>query len=152
VDRQKTDSRSCMSVNEYRDDGGRLESWKSVVVGACSLSMNSPTRGAVGSEVRSRSVLIAASVDGGGVVLGLMIDCARILWSEGDISECSAACTRACRAWDEHGEWSVSEMFEELHIMGLNRMCAAISISEEGVWDLSGVAEKDNTLSEEESR
>jgi hypothetical protein len=43
-------------------------------------------------------------------------------------------------------------MFEELHIMGLNRMCAAISISEEGVWDLSGVAEKDNTLSEEESR
>jgi hypothetical protein len=71
VDKQKTDSRSCMSVNEYRDDGGRLESWKSVVVGACSLSMNSPTRGAVGYEVRSRSVLIAESVDGGGGSTGV---------------------------------------------------------------------------------
>ena len=36
--------------------------------------------------------------------------------------------------------------------MGLNKMCAAISISEEGTWDLSGVAEKDKILSEEESR
>ena len=36
--------------------------------------------------------------------------------------------------------------------MGLNKMCAAISISEEGTWDLSGVAEKDNMLSEEESK
>ena len=36
--------------------------------------------------------------------------------------------------------------------MGLNKMCAAMSISDEGAWDLSGVAEKDNILSEEESR
>ena len=95
MDRQKTDSSSCMSVKEYRDKGGRLESWDSVVVVACSLSMNSPTRGAVGEEVRARSVLIAESVDEGGVVLELRIECAKILWSEGDISECSAACTRA---------------------------------------------------------
>jgi len=40
----------------------------------------------------------------------------------------------------------------ELQIVGLNKMCAAISISEEGTWDLSGVAEKDKILSEEESR
>ena len=79
MDRQKTDSSSCMSVNEYRDEGGRLESWESVVVGACSLSMNSPTRGAVGEEVRSKSVLIAESVDGGGVVLELRIECAKTL-------------------------------------------------------------------------
>jgi len=31
-------------------------------------------------------------------------------------------------------------------------MCAAISISDEGAWGLSGVAEIDNILSEEESR
>ena len=43
-------------------------------------------------------------------------------------------------------------MLGELHIVGLNKMCAAISISDEGAWDLSGVAEKDNILSEEESR
>ena len=95
MERQKTDSRSCMSVNEYRDDGGRLESWESVVIGSCSFSMNSPTRGAVEDEVRSSSVLIAEKVDEGGVVLGWRIECARTLWSEGDMSECSAAWTRA---------------------------------------------------------
>jgi hypothetical protein len=40
----------------------------------------------------------------------------------------------------------------ELQIVGLNKIYAAISISEEGTWDLSGVAEKDKILSEEEHR
>ena len=44
------------------------------------------------------------------------------------------------------------ETLGELQIVGLNIMCAAISISEEGAWDSSGVAEKDTILSEEESR
>ena len=98
VKRQNTVGRSCMSAIEYRDRGGRLESCESVDVDDCSLSMKRPTRGVVREGLRVRRVLIAENVDGGGTELGLSSECANSLWSEGDIRECSVACTRACRA------------------------------------------------------
>jgi len=52
----------------------------------------------VGEELRPRSVLIAERVDGGGEELGLFNECAKSLWSDGDIRVCRAACTRAWRA------------------------------------------------------
>ena len=42
----------------------------------------------------------------------------------------------------------MSAILGELQIVGLKRICAAISINEEGTWDLSGVAEKKKFLSE----
>jgi len=57
-----------------------------------------PIRGVVGEGVRARRVLMAENVDEGGIELGLSSECANSLWSEGDIRECSAACTRAWRA------------------------------------------------------
>ena len=87
-----------MSDMGYRDRGGRPESWESVVVADCSFAMKRPIRGVVGEELRPRSVLIAERVDGGGKELGLISECTKILWSEGDIRECRAACTRAWRA------------------------------------------------------
>ena len=64
----------------------------------CSLSMKRPTRGVVGEGLRARRVLLAENADGGGTELGLSSECANSLWSEGDIRECSAACTSAWRA------------------------------------------------------
>ena len=93
-----------MSAIEYRDIGGRPESCESVEVDDCSLSIKRPTRGEVGEGLRVRRVLMAENVDGGGPELEWSNECTNILWSEGDIRACSAACTRACRAWEEHGE------------------------------------------------
>ena len=104
VDKQNTDGRSCMSAMEYRDIGGRPESCESVDVNECSLSIKRPTRGDVREGLRVRRVLMAENVDGGGTELGSSSECTNSLWSEGDIRECSVACTSACRAWEEHGE------------------------------------------------
>jgi len=89
---------SCMSDIAYRDRGGRPDSWESVVVTDCSFAMKSPMRGVVEELLRPRRVLIAERVDEGGKELGLINECARSLWSDGDIRVCKAACTRAWRA------------------------------------------------------
>ena len=98
VERQNTVGISCMSAIEYRERGGRPESCESVDIDDCSLSMKRPIRGVVGEALRARRVLMAENVDEGGLELGLSSECANSLWSEGDIRECSAACTSAWRA------------------------------------------------------